>query len=58
MAGDQMRPRSQQLRTDSHQGDALRLGTNWTEEDLLQPQVLMESAWAERNPGTFPGGKR
>ena len=33
--------RSQELRTHNHQGDALRLGMNWTEEDLSKPQVLV-----------------
>ena len=32
--------RSQRLRVVNHQGDALRLGMNWTEEDLGKPQVL------------------
>jgi len=31
--------RSQRLRLLNHQGDALRLGMNWTEEDLGKPQV-------------------
>jgi hypothetical protein len=30
--------RSQRLRMVNHQGDALRLGMNWTEEDLGKPQ--------------------
>src|SRR5262244_3014564 len=45
--------RSQELRTHNHQGDALRLGMNWTEEDLSKPQVLVESAWGHGHPGTF-----
>ena len=45
--------RSQELRTHNHQGDALRLGMNWTEEDLSKPQVLVESAWGMGHPGTF-----
>ena len=36
--------RSQRLRMVHHQGDALRLGMNWTEEDLGKPQVLVDSA--------------
>jgi dihydroxy-acid dehydratase len=35
--------RSQRLRLINHQGDALRLGMNWTEEDLGKPQVLADS---------------
>jgi dihydroxy-acid dehydratase len=45
--------RSQQLRKVNHQGDALRLGMNWTEEDLGKPQVLVESAYGMGHPGTF-----
>jgi hypothetical protein len=37
--------RSQRLRMVNHQGDALRLGMNWTEEDLAKPQVLVDSAY-------------
>ncbi len=45
--------RSQRLRQVNHQGDALRLGMNWTEEDLGKPQVLVESAYGMGHPGTF-----
>ncbi len=45
--------RSQQLRAVNHQGDALRLGMNWTEEDLAKPQVLVDSADGMGHPGTF-----
>jgi dihydroxy-acid dehydratase len=45
--------RSQQLRRVNHQGDALRLGMNWTEEDLAKPQILVESAYGMGHPGTF-----
>jgi len=38
--------RSQRLRRVNHQGDALRLGMNWTEEDLGKPQVLQPSTFA------------
>jgi dihydroxy-acid dehydratase len=37
----------------NHQGDALRLGMNWTEEDLGKPQVLVDSADGMGHPGTF-----
>src|SRR5215472_2384324 len=53
MARDKRRLRSQELRTHNHQGDALRLGMNWTEEDPSKPQELMESAWGMGHPGTF-----
>ncbi len=45
--------RSQQLRRVNFQGDALRMGMNWTEEDLGKPQVLVESAYGMGHPGTF-----
>jgi dihydroxy-acid dehydratase len=45
--------RSQRLRMVNHQGDALRLGMNWTEEDLAKPQVLVDSAYGMGHPGTF-----
>jgi dihydroxy-acid dehydratase len=48
--------RSQRLRRVNHQGDALRLGMNWTEEDLAKPQVLVESAHGMGHPGTFHFG--
>ncbi len=47
------RLRSQRLRLVNHQGDALRLGMNWTEEDLGKPQVLVDSADGMGHPGTF-----
>ncbi|MEV0841895.1 dihydroxy-acid dehydratase [Actinocatenispora sera] len=52
---DEDRPqlRSQRLRLVNHQGDALRLGMNWTEEDLGKPQVLVDSAYGMGHPGTF-----
>jgi dihydroxy-acid dehydratase len=53
MAPAKRQLRSQELRTHNHQGDALRLGMNWTEEDLSKPQVLVESAWGMGHPGTF-----
>src|SRR6516164_7795954 len=45
--------RSQRLRQVNFQGDALRLGMNWTEEDLAKPQVLVDSAYGMGHPGTF-----
>jgi len=45
--------RSQRLRMVNHQGDALRLGMNWTEDDLAKPQVLVDSAYGMGHPGTF-----
>jgi dihydroxy-acid dehydratase len=45
--------RSQRLRQVNFQGDALRMGMNWTEEDLGKPQVLVDSAYGHGHPGTF-----
>jgi dihydroxy-acid dehydratase len=50
---DRTRLRSQRLREINFQGDALRLGMNWTEDDLRKPQVLVESAYGMGHPGTF-----
>jgi len=53
MPQDPRQLRSQRLRSVNHQGDALRLGMNWTEEDLAKPQVLVDSAYGMGHPGTF-----
>jgi dihydroxy-acid dehydratase len=50
---DRKQLRSQRLREVNFQGDALRLGMNWTEDDLAKPQVLVESAYGMGHPGTF-----
>jgi dihydroxy-acid dehydratase len=50
---DSSQLRSQRLRHVNFQGDALRLGMNWTEEDLGKPQVLVDSAYGQGHPGTF-----
>lgn len=50
---DPQKLRSQRLRSVNYQGDALRLGMNWTEEDLAKPQVLVDSAYGMGHPGTF-----
>lgn len=51
--GNRRHLRSQRLRNVNFQGDALRLGMNWTEEDLDKPQVLVDSAYGMGHPGTF-----
>ena len=53
MPRDTRQLRSQRLRQANFQGDALRLGMNWTEEDLGKPQVLVDSAYGMGHPGTF-----
>ncbi|GCE12310.1 dihydroxy-acid dehydratase [Tengunoibacter tsumagoiensis] len=50
---DPRKLRSQRLRAVNYQGDALRLGMNWTQEDLAKPQVLVDSAYGMGHPGTF-----
>ena len=45
--------RSQKLRSINFQGDSLRMGMNWTEEDLAKPQILVDSAYGMGHPGTF-----
>jgi dihydroxy-acid dehydratase len=44
---------SQHLRSINFQGDSLRMGMNWTEEDLAKPQILVDSAYGMGHPGTF-----
>jgi hypothetical protein len=44
---------SQKLRGLNVQGNALRMGMNWTEEDLGKPQILVDSAYGMGHPGTF-----
>ena len=53
MTFDPRKLRSQRLRQVNFQGDALRMGMNWTEEDLSKPQVLVDSAYGHGHPGTF-----
>jgi dihydroxy-acid dehydratase len=53
MPDDARQLRSQRLRQVNFQGDALRMGMNWTEEDLGKPQVLVDSAYGMGHPGTF-----
>src|SRR5262245_62447564 len=53
MKVDGRKLRSQELRNVNFQGDALRMGMNWTEEDLGKPQILVDSAYGMGHPGTF-----
>src|SRR5687768_18108161 len=53
MAIDVNELRSQKLRGINFQGDSLRMGMNWTEEDLGKPQILVDSAYGMGHPGTF-----
>jgi dihydroxy-acid dehydratase len=51
--GNGRRLHSQELRDINFQGDSLRMGMNWTEEDLAKPQILVDSAYGMGHPGTF-----
>ena len=52
MNGDLL-PRSSGAREIWHQFDALRLGMDFTEEDLEKPQILIEDAYGESHPGSY-----
>jgi dihydroxy-acid dehydratase len=53
VASNGRRLHSQKLRAINFQGDSLRMGMNWTEEDLSKPQILVDSAYGMGHPGTF-----
>jgi dihydroxy-acid dehydratase len=53
MKMDSSQLHSQKLRGVNFQGDSLRMGMNWTEEDLGKPQILVDSAYGMGHPGTF-----
>ncbi len=57
MAEDLWTLRSQRLRRVNHQGDALRLGMTWTEEDLVNPQGWWKArtGWATREHSILGG---
>lgn len=48
-----MKLESQELRKMGWEIDPLRLGMDWTEEDLDKPQVLIESTYGHSHPGSF-----
>ena len=61
MGLDRKQLRSQRLREVNFQGDALRLGMNWTEEDLGKPQAaaaLTRQRGPTRRTGLGLGGPR
>ena len=41
------------MRIINAQGDALRLGTGWSPEDLAKPQALIDSVFGESHPGSY-----
>lgn len=49
--------RSQLLRTVNYQGDGLRAGTLWDENDLGKPQILIDTAHGDSHPGSVHLGR-
>jgi dihydroxy-acid dehydratase len=49
--------RSQYLRKVNFQGDGLRAGTCWDEEDLAKPQILIDTAHGDSHPGSVHLGR-
>ena len=45
--------KSQDMRRVNTQGDALRMGTGWTPNDLSKPQVLVDSVFGDSHPGSY-----
>ncbi|MFP4661745.1 MAG: dihydroxy-acid dehydratase [Halanaerobiales bacterium] len=45
--------KSQKIRETSPELDALKMGMNWTEEDLTKPQVIVSSTYGHGHPGSF-----
>jgi len=52
MAG-KFRQKSEKVRKDWVQLDALACGTGWDEEDLEKPQILIEDVFGSSHPGSF-----
>jgi dihydroxy-acid dehydratase len=44
--------RSQEIRKIASEMDPLRLGMNWTVEDLGKPQIMLESTYGDSHPGS------
>lgn len=49
--------RSQHLRKVNYQGDGLRAGTYWDENDLAKPQILIDTAQGDSHPGSVHLGR-
>ena len=47
-----MELRSQEMRRLAPELDPLRIGTGWKPEDLLKPQVMIESTYGDSHPGS------
>jgi dihydroxy-acid dehydratase len=50
---DRMKQKSEKVRKDWIQIDALSCGTGWDEEDLEKPQILIEDVFGTSHPGSF-----
>lgn len=48
-----MRQKCQDARNLWAQVDALRLGMNWSEEDIEKPHILVDDVFGESHPGSF-----
>lgn len=44
---------SQKMRKINGQGDALRMGTGWTPNDLHKPQIIIDSVYGDSHPGSY-----
>ncbi|MFP4662192.1 MAG: dihydroxy-acid dehydratase [Halanaerobiales bacterium] len=45
--------RSQKIRKTSPELDALKMGMNWSNEDLSRPQIIVSSTYGYGHPGSF-----
>ena len=43
---------SQKNRRDNPEVDPLLIGTGWTQDDLVKPQILLESTAGDSHPGS------
>ena len=50
--GGKMKLASQKMRKLAPELDPLRIGTGWKKEDLGKPQIIIESTFGDRNPGS------
>ncbi len=47
-----MEARSKKERMLWAQFDALEMGSGWTEEDIVKPQILIEDVYGDSHPGS------
>ena len=58
MKGENMIMKNEELRSQKNrllapQQDTLRMGTGWTPEDLVKPQIIIESTFGDTHPGSM-----